>query len=133
MNKVFKGAIAATLIAGSTIAATAPAQADRGSTAVVAGIAGLAIGAALASSHSRATYYDEPATYYEPSYAPSAQVYYGSGYGYAPTYAYGGSYGYRGDYGRWDRGRRHGDHDNGRHNGWGHDNGRHHGWDHDRD
>lgn len=115
MNKVFKGAIAATLLAGSTIAATAPAQADRGTTAVVAGIAGLAIGAAIASN-SRATYYDEPAAYY----APAAPVYYGGGYGYAPTYAYGGNYGYRGGgYDRRDYGRRHGDHDNGRHNNWG--------------
>ena len=109
MTTVLKGIVAAALLAGSTVAATAPAQADRGGGAVIAGIAGLAIGAAIASDHHRG-YYSEPAGYYAP---PPA--YYGGGYAYAPAYAYAypDQYGYRG-YGRrdgygWDRGRRYGD------------------------
>ena len=115
MSVVLKGALAAALLAGATVAATAPAQADRGSGAVIAGIAGLAIGAAIASDHRR-QYYEEPAGYY----APPPPVYYGGGYEYAPVYAYDyrGYYGYRGDgyrggYGRPDRARRDGGYDRG--------------------
>jgi len=101
MTGVFKGALAATLLAGSTMTAVAPAQADRGTGAVIAGIAGLAIGAAIASDHNRgynrsySGYYAEPSYYAQPTY-------YGS-YNYAQPYAYGygDSYGYRG--GGWDR------------------------------
>jgi hypothetical protein len=129
MNMVFKGAVTAALLAGSTVAATAPAQADRGSTAVVAGIAGLAIGAAIASNNNNygGGYYQEPVGYYG-----AAPAYYGGGYGYAPSYgyAYGGNYGYGNNYGYrgnrgWSgRGRGHNDHDR-------HDRGRHNGWDRD--
>lgn len=127
MRGLFKGLIAATLVAGSTVAATAPAQADRGSTAVVAGLIGLGVGAAIASDHQRG-YYAEPVQYYgAPAYygGPS----YGYGYGYQPSYyGYGASYGYGYDRGyrghdRRDRrhwrddrrgGRGYGDHDRGR-------------------
>jgi hypothetical protein len=97
MRGVGKALLAATLIAGTTIAATAPAQADRGSTAVVAGLIGLGVGAAIASDHHRG-YYAEPVQYY------SAPAYYGGyDYNYAPAYygSYGYSYGY-------DRGRHYG-------------------------
>jgi len=113
MTGIFKGAVAATLLAGSTLAAVAPAQADRGSGAVIAGIAGLAIGAAIASDHNRGYYGGYSGYYAEPTYY-AAPAYYG-GYGYAPSYAYGygNAYGYRdggrgrGDWGRgdWGRGR----------------------------
>ncbi|UAK25222.1 hypothetical protein [Sphingomonas nostoxanthinifaciens] len=128
MRGVIKGAVAAALLAGSTIAATAPAQADRGTGAIFAGIAGLAIGAAIASDHPH-RYYAEPVGYYAP---PPAPVVYG-GYDYAPGYAY--DYrdhgGYRGDDYRggngWDRGRGYGGYDRGGYDRGGYDYG-----DHDR-
>jgi len=128
MRAVFKGAIAAALIAGSSLAGTAPAEAryhgDHTGTAIAAGLIGLGIGAAIASSDHHDRYYgsdygygyDAPANYYaEPTYAYP-------GYGYGVTYE-------RGYYGRdhydgrrdYRRGR---DHDRG-------DRGRG-GWDHDR-
>lgn len=107
MRNVVKGLIAASLVAGSTVAATAPAQADRGSTAIVAGLLGLGVGAAIASDHHRG-YYAQPVQYYgAPAYYGGgygygySQPYYGGSYGYAPAY-YGGSYGY--DYDRGYRG-----------------------------
>lgn len=121
MSAVFKGAIAAALIAGSSLAGTAPAQAhDRTGAAIAAGIIGLGLGAAIASSdhHDRYDYgyaYDAgPTGYYE-----AAPAYYG--YGYSEPYYYGGyNSGYYGrgyhdrewrgrdrdwrDHGRWDHG-----------------------------
>lgn len=115
MRSVFKGLIAAAVIAGGTVAATAPAEAryhgyhrggDRTGTALLAGAIGLGVGAAIASNH-----YDRGYDNYDRGYAPA---YYGgySGYsGYAPVYYsappvvyYGGGYGYYGDYGRGYRG-----------------------------
>ncbi len=95
MRSVGKALLAATLVVGTTVAATAPAQADRGSTAIVAGLVG--VGAAIASDHHRG-YYAEPVQYY------AAPAYYG-GYGYDYAPAYYGSYGY--SYG-YDRGRHYG-------------------------
>jgi hypothetical protein len=74
MKKILTGALASLTVAGA-LAAAAPASArtyhhhDNSGAAVAAGIAGLAIGAALASGHDG--YYDRP--------------YYGSYYG-APAY-----------------------------------------------
>jgi len=98
MRAVIKGALVAALVAGSSLAGTAPAEArDHTGTAIVAGIIGLGIGAAIASSdHSDRYYsndgyygYDAPTNYYaQPAY----------GYGYGVTYD-------RGYYGRaYDRG-----------------------------
>jgi len=104
MSAVFKGAIAAALLAGSSLAGTAPAQAhDRTGTAIIAGIIGLGVGAAIASSdhHSRRDYgysygYDRaPTTYYG-----SAPSYYSYGYS-QPSY-----YGSRYDRGYYNRERR---------------------------
>ena len=106
MRGVGKALLAATLVAGTTVAATAPAQADRGSTAVVAGLIGLGVGAAIASDNHR-SYYREPVQYYSPDY------YGGSAY-YSPSYYGGYGYtnpGYYGAYGngyRYDRGRNYG-------------------------
>lgn len=108
MSGVIKGALVAAILAGSTVAATAPAQADRGTGALLAGIAGIAIGAAIASDHPHGRYRTEPIGYDAPPPATYA------GYGYAPAYGYDRGYGYGYGYG-WDRGRGYGDH--GR--GWG--------------
>ena len=131
MRAVIKGAVLAALVAGSSFAGTAPAQArDRHNgtgVALAAGIIGLGIGAAIASDHRG---YEE--TSYGYDYAPTgyyveSPTYYGGGYGYNRPY-YGGGYGY-------DRGYR--DHDRGRWDGHrGHDYDREHrdhgGRDHDR-
>lgn len=137
MRAVFKGALAAALLAGSSLAGTAPAEArDHTGTAVAAGIIGLGIGAAIASSDHHDRYYgnegyyggyDAPVNYYaEPAYGYSYGVTYDRGY-------YGRGYGGRG----YDRGDRHWDNrrddrggDRGRdHDRHDHDRG---GWDHDR-
>ncbi|HWI85688.1 MAG TPA: hypothetical protein VNT42_05105 [Sphingomonas sp.] len=130
MGAVFKGVIASAFLAGSSLAVTAPAHAgDRTATAIIAGIIGLGVGAAIASDNHRDRYesygYDAgPTGYY------TAQPYYG--YGYQQPY-YSGGYGYeRGYYRGGDRYRNERRHE--RHNGYGngHDNG--HDWDRrDRD
>lgn len=68
MKKLLTGGLAALTLAGSLLGAAAPASArdwdhhgDHGGAAVVAGIAGLAIGAALASGDHG---YYAPPTYY---------------------------------------------------------------------
>ena len=139
MRAVMKGAIAASLLAGSCIAATAPAEAhDRTGAAIIAGIIGLGIGAAIASDHHDR--YDDRSYGYSsygydasPSYYAPAPAYYGStySYGYYQQPVYGG-YGYdRGDYSghRGWHDRRGYDRDHRDHDGWDRD-GRD--WDHDR-
>ena len=127
MRSVFKTMIAVSALAATSVAVVQPAQArDHTGTAVVAGIIGLGVGAALASDHrgydrgySQGGYYysDYPAGYYAPSYS----------YGYAQPYGY-SSYGY--DYGRgygYDYGR------GGGRNHWRDDRGHRDHWDrHDR-
>ncbi len=98
MRSVIKGIVAASLLAGATVAATAPAEAQRWhggggyyhggyhdgwhrggvstGTAVAAGLLGLGIGAAIASSDRGPGYYD--GGYYAPPPPPA----YGYGYGY---------------------------------------------------
>jgi hypothetical protein len=133
MRAVFKGALAAALLAGSSLAGTAPAEArDHTGTAIAAGIIGLGIGAAIASSDHHDRYYGNDGYGY--GYDAPVNYYAQPAYGY-PAYGYGVSYD-RGYYGRdhydgrrdyrdnrrWDnRGRDHDRHD--------HDRG---GWDHDR-
>ena len=124
MRAVIKGALAAALLVGSSLAVTAPAEArDHTGTAIAAGIIGLGIGAAIASSdHNDRSYgydsygYDAPVNYY------AAPAY---GYGYGVTYdrgyygrGYDRRYDNRGwrdhdrhDRGGWDRDRDHRDHD----------------------
>jgi hypothetical protein len=82
MKKIITAALAAATLAGGMAAASdCSAQPrryyryDNDGAAVAAGIAGLALGAALASNS-------------RPSY------YYGTRYAYAPSYGYGYSYGY---------------------------------------
>ena len=101
MRAVIKGAIATALIAGSSLAGTAPAQArDHTGTAIIAGIIGLGVGAAIASDHRDRYdnygygYQTAPAGYYDS--APA----YGYSYGYQQPYVTGGYYSY-------DRGYRH--------------------------
>jgi hypothetical protein len=98
MRAVIKGFIAASLIAGSSLAATAPADArDRTGTALLAGVIGLGIGAAIASdSHNNRGHYSND--YYSGGYAPGyystpSAGYYGGGYGYSSGYGYDGDYG----------------------------------------
>ena len=85
MRAVIKGALAAALLAGSSLAGTAPAEArDHTGTAILAGIIGLGVGAAIASSdhsdrYSNNSYYGYDSGYYaQPAY--SYGVTYGSGY-----------------------------------------------------
>ncbi len=77
MRSMLKGALTAALLAGSSLAATAPAEAhDRGGTAVIAGLIGLGIGAAIASDHHhrdrdrgyRTYAYDSGPDHYAPAY-----------------------------------------------------------------
>ena len=101
MRTIFKAAMLAATLGVTSIAAIQPAEARGGDAgvAIVAGIVGLGLGAAIASS-------DHP--HYAPAqygYAPQ-QPYYGQGY-YAQPYAYGYG-GYDNGYGdrRWDEARR---------------------------
>jgi hypothetical protein len=114
MSAVIKGAIAAALLAGGSLAGTAPAQAhDRTGTAIVAGIIGLGIGAAIASDHHgyrSDAYYGGGYDYAPSGYYAQSPAYYGGGYSYGyvqPSYGgYGydrGYYGHRHGDGRWDR------------------------------
>jgi hypothetical protein len=128
MRAVFKGALAAALLAGSSLAGTAPAEArDHTGTAVAAGLIGLGIGAAIVASDHHDRYYSDR------SYGSNYGYGYDSGY-YAPSYSYGVTYD-RGYYGRsgYDRGYRGHDRYDGRRDGgydrYDHDRGH---WDHDR-
>lgn len=108
MTFAFKKLTLAVALGASALAATAPADAQRyggyrgrddGSTAIIAGIAGLAIGAALASNENHrndAYYYDDR---YEggPDYRQGYDAYYQGG-------RYRGYNGYRDDRGGHDRG-----------------------------
>lgn len=111
MNKLAKIGIVSAVLAATSLTAVTPAAArDNGGVAVVAGIIGLGLGAAIASDHPhyRQTqyYYDRtPQPYYsQPQYGYGGQPY---GYGqqqYAqPQYGYGNSYAYGSGYAR-DRG-----------------------------
>lgn len=96
MRKILTAAMAALTLGGAVVATAAPAEArpygyyGRGGyyhhggnagPAIAAGIAGLAVGAALANSGPR--YYAPPVAYYgAPAYAPG--YYDGYGYGYRP-------------------------------------------------
>jgi hypothetical protein len=124
MRAVIKGALAAALLAGSSLAGTAPAEArDHTGTAIAAGIIGLGIGAAIASSDHNDRYYsydsygyDAPVNYYAaPAYGYSYGVTYDRGYygrGYDRRYDYRGWRDHdRHDRGGWDRDRDHRDHD----------------------
>jgi len=113
MRSVIKGIVAASLLAGTTVAAAAPAEAQRWhggghyrgyggyhggwhrggvstGTAVAAGLLGLGVGAAIASSDRGPGYYG--GGYYAPPPPPPPPAY---GYYYAPPpppvyYGYGG-------------------------------------------
>lgn len=115
MTTVFQKVSIAVAMGASVLAVASPAQAqryggyhggyhgrDNGGTAIVAGIAGLAIGAALASNNDRGRYYDrgydDRVVYEEPYYAP-APIYRGYD-GYYEERGY-----YRDDHRGYDRGR----------------------------
>lgn len=130
MTTLFQKASIAIALGASVLAMASPAEAqrygggyrgrDNGGTAVVAGIAGLAIGAAIASNNDRGRYYDrgyddrvvyEQPYYYEsgPVYQPSYDGYYQErgyyrgdrrGHDHGRGYARGHGDGYRGDYRR---------------------------------
>lgn len=107
MNSLWKKVTFATALGASALAFAAPAEAqryggyhgrDNGGAALVAGVAGLAIGAAIASSSDPYYYdygYDGPVVAYPPVY----DGYYGGYYGYDYYPSYRGYYpGYRGGY-----------------------------------
>ncbi len=103
MRRFFKATIAAAALGGASLAAVQPAEAHDGGAAIVAGIIGLGVGAAIASSSNHHAYYERSG--YQPAY--------GGGYydGYAPTYGvtYDRGWDHRGGYDRgydrsgWDR------------------------------
>lgn len=122
MRAVIKGALAAALLAGSSLAGTAPAEArDHSGTAVAAGIIGLGIGAAIASDH-HGRYYDDGGYY---GYDAPVSYYAGPAYGYGYDVRYDRGYYGRDHYDRHydDRGWR--DHDRHDRGGWDHDRGGH--------
>ena len=130
MRAVINGALAAALLAGTTLAGTAPAEArDHTGTAIAAGIIGLGIGAAIASSDHHDRVYADGG--YDYGYAAPVNYYAAPAYGYDVTYD-------RGYYGRDhydgrgydDRGWR--DHDRHDRGGWDHDRGDHDRGGHDR-
>ncbi|MDD3837703.1 MAG: hypothetical protein WCY15_00200 [Phenylobacterium sp.] len=100
MRKPLVGALAAVTFGGAVAASATPASADSwrrhrdrdndaAAAAIVAGVAGLAIGAALAGNSRDRGYYNRG--YYQ-------DPYYGRGYygtGYRAPYAYAPAYGYR--------------------------------------
>lgn len=108
MNKILTAAVAALTIAGSVAAVAGPAQAEPyrysnrhksnnnndAGIAIAAGIVGLAIGAAVASSNSNkrsSSYYNNG--YSQQGYAGAyGDSYYGNGY-QQPYYGGGGQYG----------------------------------------
>ena len=123
MSAVIKSAIAAALLAGGSLAGTAPAQAhDRTGTAIIAGILGLGIGAAIASDHhsyrSSDAYYGGDYGYAPSGYYAQTPAYYGGNYSYGYTQPYYSGYGYDRRY--YGGGHRHGDHRR-----WDSDRGRH--------
>jgi len=100
MRNFIKAAIAATALTGASLAAVQPAEArDHTGVAVAAGIIGLGVGAAIASSaNDRPRYYD---TGYQQSYYDN-----GGYYNYAPSYGVVYDRGYyqdRGYHRGWDR------------------------------
>ena len=109
MNTILKKAGLGVALAATALTAAMPADAQRyrgrhhddAGPAIVAGIAGLAIGAAIASDHSRDRYRDD--YYRQRGYAPNYDDGYYRQHGYYPAngyYAY--DYqrrGYRGDSG----------------------------------
>lgn len=113
----FKKTMIAVTLGASALATTAPAEAqrygdgyrgrDNGGAAIIAGVAGLAIGAALASSANRRDdyYYDQGYDGPLVAYTPVYDGYYGGGYSYR---GYNGNGGYNGYYsehrGGYDRG-----------------------------
>ena len=105
MRAVIKGALAAALLAGSSLAGTAPAEAhNRTGTAIIAGIIGLGIGAAIASSD-HSDRYDNYYGYRQPTgYYTAAPSYYSYDYSYSRP-SYGGYYGYDRSYYRHHRDR----------------------------
>ena len=115
MRNAFKAIIAASALAATSLAVVQPAQArDHTGAAIVAGIVGLGVGAAIASNYQRyepAGYYQDypQGAYYAPQPVYYAQPYgyagYGNGYGYDYGYDYGRPQ-YRQDHWRGDRGRR---------------------------
>lgn len=105
MRAVIKGALAAALLAGGSLAGTAPAEArDHTGTAIAAGIIGLGIGAAIASSDHQDRYYGNGSYGYD-NYGYDNYGYSAPGYYVAPSYGYGVTY-ERGYYGRGYDGRR---------------------------
>ena len=93
MRKFITAGLAALTLAGGLGAASANAEEWRGGdrhhdgsgAAVAAGIAGLAIGAAIASDHDR--YYDHDRGYYRDGYYYGPPAYaYAYGYYYGPRY-----------------------------------------------
>jgi hypothetical protein len=129
----FKKITLAVALGASALAMASPAEAQRyggyrgrgdGGTAVIAGVAGLAIGAALASSAHRDNGYYYERGYEAPvvAYPQAYDGYYEGGYrGYRGYDTYRGGYNYRG-YDGYDA-RRGGGYDRGRggydHRGWG--------------
>lgn len=112
MRKSLVAAVAAVTFGGAVAASATPADAqsyyrhrdrdrnnDAAAAAIVAGVAGLAIGAALAGN-SRNRSYDSRGYYQDPYYGGGhygTRYNYGTSYGYAPySYAPSYSYGYRG-------------------------------------
>jgi hypothetical protein len=140
----FKKITLAVTLGASALAVAAPAEAqrygdyrgrDNGSTALVAGVAGLAIGAVLASTANRRNdgYYDRGYDGPIVAYPQVYDSYYGGGYqGYDNYRGYNGYNSYNGYYARrdggYDRGRGYadqrgyrGDHDRGGYNRGGRD------------
>jgi hypothetical protein len=113
MTSLVKKAVLGTALAASTLVAVAPAEAqyrryhrgrgDATGAAILGGIIGLGVGAAIASNNRRDRYYDDgyyygppPRVYYRDRYyAPPPRVIYRDRYyrGYPRGY-YGGYYGY---------------------------------------
>lgn len=104
MRKSISAALAAVTFAGAVAAAAGPAQArdyynrdyrhhggGNTDTAIVAGVAGLAIGALLAGSSNRSRGYSSGGYY-----GPPPRYGYGDGYGYGRPYGYGSPYAYGG-------------------------------------
>jgi len=112
MNNFLTKAGLSLALGATALAVSTPAEAqryrggrgyDRTGAAVVAGVAGLAVGAALASGGHRYYYDDYPRPYYRPyyrsAYPYSYPVYPYAYRGYAPVYyGYPGYRGYRGGY-----------------------------------
>ena len=100
MSGLIKKVVLGTALAASTVAAVAPAEAqyyrrhrggDATGAAIVGGIIGLGVGAAIASSNNRDRYYDRGRSYdrgyaYDQGYYN--QSYYNDGYNYQPRNNY---------------------------------------------